>query len=121
MKYSQIRRENELKEFRYFVLTVIEEFNLTNEQEFKIYKSMITKLYENDGYDRFEDVLEKYEEEALVNLTEFMIQIIDEEKITHIGSASQFKRLINCITAICDAKDYMDLGDSLISLNEMFE
>ncbi|HHD2789079.1 hypothetical protein [Clostridium perfringens] len=121
MKYSKIRRENDLKELRYFILTGLKELALINELEFKTYGTMIIKMYELNYYDEYEHILENIEEEALVKIIEFMIQLVDEDIVVEIEEDSNLSTLIRSITAICIQKGYSELADSLVELNEMFE
>jgi len=121
MKYSKIRRENDLKELRYFILTGLKELALINELEFKTYGTMIIKMYELNYYDEYEHILENIEEEALVKIIEFMIQLVDEDIVVEIEEDSNLSTLIRSITAICIQKEYSELADSLVELNEMFE
>lgn len=120
MKYSEKRKENELKDFRAFVLVGMGELGLIDEPKFKTYGTMITKMYELNYYDKYEHILERVEEEALVEVIEFIIELIDEGIILEIKPNSNLLTLINSIAFIGIEKQYSSLIDSLEVLRQIF-
>lgn len=121
MKYSEKRKENELKDFRAFILIGMGELGLIDEPKFKTYGTMITKMYELNYYDKYEHILESVEEEALVEVIEFIIELIDEGIISEIKPNSNLLTLVNSIAFIATKKQYSDLAGSLVELQQMFE
>ncbi|MDL0272870.1 hypothetical protein [Clostridioides difficile] len=121
MKYSEKRKENELKDFRAFILIGIGELGLIDEPKFKTYGTMITKMYELNYYDKYEHILERVEEEALVEVIEFIIELIDEGLILEIKPNSNLFTLINSIAFIAMQKQYSNLAESLLELQQMIE
>lgn len=82
---------------------------------------MIIKMYELNYYDKYENILEDVEEEALVDIIEYIIYLIDEYDINEIEESSIINGLIKIISVICVKNNYSDLADSLIEFNELFE
>lgn len=119
MRYSKIRKENELKEFRCFILIGIGKLGLADEPKLKTYGTMIAKMYELNYSDEYEHILERVEEEALVEVIEFVIELIDEGIVLEVKANSNLLTLINSITTICIQKQYSDLAESLLALNEI--
>lgn len=119
MKRSQIRKENELKESRYFILTYLNEYDIITEPEFKSYATLIIKMYEKGYYDEYEHILEEIEEEALQKLVEIFIEAYDEGAGTTVNSTGI--QILRTIEAICIAKEYPELAESLLDLADRLE
>lgn len=120
MKYSQIRKENKLKEIRYYILNQLKNLELLDEKVFKTYGSMIVKMYELNYYDKYEDLLDPLEEKALTEVTEILIELIDSMDDEYgISINSNTEDLIKSITTICIEKKYEELAVSLHELIEM--
>lgn len=119
MKYSQIKRENELKEVRYSVLNALKELGIINIPEFKSYVTMIVKMYEWDYYDKYEHILEEIEENTLIEMIEIFIQGIDERGSANLNPNVYY--LIKSIEVICIEKQYVELADSLLELEDIIE
>lgn len=106
---------------RYFVLNSLKDLELIDEQCFKVYGTMIIKMYEFNYYEEYEDILEDVEENALVEIIELLIRLIDSVDDEELGINSDTESLIKCITAICLEKDYSELADSLGELIGMLD